>query len=246
MNTFLTNRNELDGHQFIEQATAAADLALTPSRLLVDSSRARSIAIDLRGLLSAGWALYGSAVDERHAIEDDSRTKPQVLRQRWTDFLTAYAQEAVQLTQSIGTLQQELPEALAAEAMPVSTDPSAILVARGEVELAITVLSGDGLIHTMSEFASRGGDISAAVASPWGKLKFIQANGSDYGYKLVQAEAVRAALLSDDPAKRRAAAALQALTTPAPRTTIEPLYESCLLTTMVMDSGSRLGAPVIQ
>jgi hypothetical protein len=108
-----------------------------------------------------------------------------------------------------------LTTALEAEAIPVSDDPSTTLVSRQEVELALRT-TDDPAVTTMMKLAARGGDIAACVASEWGRMTLKAAAGDDTNHKLIRDEAIRTAATGEDEERRRAAAALQALTNPRP------------------------------
>jgi hypothetical protein len=192
-----------------------ADIAQSnKARSLFDNSRGRATAIQLAAAFTKAETLYREAITERRRIEADTSTKDDVLRAQWKDFGADYEAQIRDIRAEIKTHTDELETALQDEALPLTADTSAILVARGEVEAALRVANGEAR-QTMVALAGRGGDIAAAASSEWGRLVYVAANGGDdVGFDLVRDEAIRTALTSGDEGRRRAAAALQALTTP--------------------------------
>lgn len=208
---------------FIRQGREAATLALEPSRALLDASHARGIAVQLFEDFMRAGVLFEDVLAERARFERDGTTRHDVLRERWDSYEAEAGGQARTLAREIVTRIDELLVALHDEALPVNPDPSALLVARQEIELAIRL---EPSFVTLAGMAARGGDIAAAAASPWGRLTLINASGDDAGFETVQSAAITAALAGEDEGRRRAAAALQATRTPRQGQRVRSLGEA--------------------
>lgn len=208
---------------FIAQGREAATLALEPARALLDASAARAIAVPLYEDLVSVGALFESVLVERERLESDVTTRTEILREQWDAFGAQMLATASTLDRQISTRIDELNVALQAEALPRNDDPAAVLVARGEIEIAMRLKP---FFLTLVELAERGGDLAAAAASEWGRLTLIDATGAEDGFDSVQEAAIQASLAGEDEGRRRAAAALQATRTPRQGQTVASLTES--------------------
>lgn len=159
-----------------------------------------------------------------------------------------YDGQARELSAKIKKHAAELEPTLQSEALPVTADPSAILVARGEVEAALRVAPKGDVMYAMTRLARKGGDIAAAASSEWGRAVYEAAGGNDAGFDLVRAEAVKTALKSEDEGRRRAAEALQATEAPRPDRPgpgVPVLYEAIVKATSVLEDTRRVVSDVI-
>jgi hypothetical protein len=252
VSAFLTEQRQEDasrGSLYTEMLQRAADTALAPARKLVDASRGRQIASSLTSDVNDVLALYRDVAAERARIEADRRTRPDVLRQQWSDLTAEIPSRGDGLSRAITTHSAELREALAAEALPTSSDPSAVLVARGDVEAAIRAAGTNqrSLFFTMTALAQRGGDVSAAVASDWGRAVYASASGDEAEFDLIRAEAIKTSINGADETRRRAAVALQALDQPAPGDRAGSLYSIAVMANAVIEDSTRMAqeGPVI-
>lgn len=211
---------------FLDDLKASAEAALQPALGL--SGDTRPIAASLMRALLAFGQTFTDALAKRRSLQGQaSRTRRDVLRQEWEAYAAETLAEMATTHQTSTTAESELRDALRIAALPVSSDPATVLLARQELELALRIVDDDELPFVeMIEQARRGGDIAAAAASEWGRMILISAAGSDIGYDDVQAAAIATAANSDDPAKRAAAAALLALDTPKPGSRIPALAEA--------------------
>lgn len=227
-----------DVEKFVADLRAASNAALGPASRLLDGSRARTVGIALRSDFLAVVALSKEALGERTRVEADHSTKPEVLREQWRVFGVDLTERANSLDALIKTRADEYTTALELEAIPVSADPSAALLARGEIEAALQV---DSSIRVFVQLAARGGDVAAAVASPWGRSIFEVATGDTVGFDQVQAEAIRTALSSEDAGRRRAAEALHATMSPRPGLgRVQSLYEAIVLSVTILSDARKL------
>lgn len=203
--------------QFITPMNDSADAALTPARALLDSSRARDIAINLRQAFHGHGELFEAVLAKRRQLQASTSTKTELRRAAWLEYGTEAGDEITHLQNTIITGSDELAVALSEEALPVSADPAAVIIAREEISLAMRVDATDTkpALMVLIEQASRGGDISAVCASEFGRLLLRQAQGGkDEGWPLILDAAVQAALNGPDEGKKRAAAALAATRKP--------------------------------
>jgi hypothetical protein len=202
--------------QFLTPMESAASAALDPARALFDTSPARAIAAGLASSFAGVARLFEDVVASRQSLQADTMTRPNVLRSQWTEFGGTVTDLAETLRSALVSQSASLAAALTAEALPTSGDPATVLVARQEVELALSIAGADPL-QTMLEIARRGGDLAAAAASDWGRLKLrATQGGADTGFGLVASAAIESVLAGPDETRARAAAALQALTAPRP------------------------------
>lgn len=233
--------------EWINDTTACADAALTPARSLFDASPARQVALELDAALRESGDLYREAVDIRARIEAEKDIRPDVLRQRRREFIDDYSERAAQLDQRVKKLAETAKEKLRAEALPVSTDPAAVLAARQEVELALRLAASAGDKHrTLERLAGRGGEISAVVASEWGRLMTQDTTGDDAFHERVRTVAISTALEGNDEPRKRAAATLKAFETPRPGGgTTSSLYEAVVKSMMVAKQGREVIAEAV-
>jgi hypothetical protein len=228
---------------FIADMQAAAKAALGPARSLsAQDGRARTLADKLAGAFNDVEVLYMGPIERRAALERDNR-RIDILRPEWAAFGDSYRQRAGELNRQISTQPDELEDALEAQALPVSADPMAVLVARQEIELSLKVAHQQDkpLLVAMLDLAGQGGDIAAAAASDWGQLTYVAAAGTDSGFDAVRDAAIASVLTSGDAGRGAAAKALQAINGPVPgKGTAAALYTACLYGQQILEAGTKV------
>ncbi|MGH2952236.1 MAG: hypothetical protein ACRDKX_09345 [Solirubrobacterales bacterium] len=203
--------------QFLEEAITAATAALQPSRRLLDDSRARPIATQLAAAFADAKALYDDSVGERERIGRDTTTRPQLLHERLGALRAEYQRQTDEIERRIHSLVLDLETALRDEALPRSSGPSEILVARQEIEAALRADTKrdpgqrQGPFSVMIGIAEAGGELAAAAASGWGESIYIAHGGTSEEHAYVRVAAAEASLTGSDEGPRRAAEALGAL-----------------------------------
>jgi hypothetical protein len=226
--------------KFLAAMEAAASVALTPARQLEPNTlRARNVAVSLNNDFTKVSGLVPAVFDERARVESDKNTRADVLQAQWLVAAAGFTTQADELSSSIKTKAGEVREALQDAALPVSNDPAAALIARQDVEARLrSPERGLGVstttVATFMELAQRGGDTAAAVASAWGRDTYIAANGDDTSFETIVAAAVATSITSEDPARRKAAAALQALDNPTGDNQTAALYTAIVFSSQVL------------
>jgi hypothetical protein len=207
--------------EWVTDMGAASEHSLVPARTLVDSSRARELAVSLHADLSEAAGMHREVRELRERAQSDEVTRPEELRERWSEFQQDFETRAESLDRRLREGLDRLPALLAEEALPVSADPNAAKLARDEIELALKLAGRDNKTAggVMAELASRGGEIAAQAASSWGQLKLVEADGAhvaEASITAVRRAAVEAVLENGDEPRRRAALALRATETNRP------------------------------
>lgn len=220
--------------RFIDPLAPAIDAALGPARALFDASLARAIATNLAAALEGAGRLFESVLATRRALQADNSTRPEVLRERWGAFGDDVNDQASQIDRTIATDIDKLVVALKQEALPTTTDPAAITVARQEIEVALRASQDDLPFQVLLEQAVRGGDVAAAAASAWGRLTLVASQGDDVGFDDIVNAAVETALTGPDEGRRRAAAALNATRMPRNGETVAALPEAQTFASFVL------------
>ena len=85
---------------WIGDMNAAAKAALGPSASTPASTRPRVLTASLGRAFPKVGELYLAAVDERNAIERDTRTRPEQLRLRWKEYGESFREQAAELDSS--------------------------------------------------------------------------------------------------------------------------------------------------
>jgi hypothetical protein len=193
----------------------SAAAVLTPTKRLVDASPARKIATKLESAIGDAKALHQEVYAERARVQADRNTRPAVLREQFQQFSGTAQNRANELQRTITSQADELRKALHEEALPSYTDASRELLARQDVEAALRSVKGKSIEAYRAAVAlAERPDTASAIASPWGRLSFLEAGGSDETYGVVTAAAIETSLAGPDEGRRRAAAAYKALDAP--------------------------------
>lgn len=228
---------------FAADATAAADHALAGTRALVDKSPARQAAREFSTTVNGAIDLYEEVLDRYEKAERDDHTRPEVIRQQWQEYAQDVHDRAAKAHRILNIdYKESIEEMLLGEALPVSTDPSAALLARQEIDLALQIgeKNNRSASLVLDDLAARGGEVSAALVSNWGRLRYESATGYADGHDAIRRRAVETVLATGDETRTRAARVLQAATEPRPGSTGTSLYEAMFLAQRVVIAAEEL------
>jgi hypothetical protein len=116
--------------QFATDASAAADVSFGTARQLLDGSSARAAALELGSAVKSAATMYEEALAKRAELERDNVTRPELKLERWREYAAEWEDRANQLNKQLSTENAEkIERTLQSEALPVSGDPSAALLA---------------------------------------------------------------------------------------------------------------------
>jgi hypothetical protein len=232
-----------EARRFLSTGRESAATALQPARRLFDDSVARRLAVEIETCFSDAQTLFDSALSEREKFARDQTTKPEVIFQQRQALQADYSERSGAIVKRIADLSTKLEAALAEEAMPAPSSDSAVALVRQELELALaTAPDGRAAFQVLDDYAARGGDFAAVAASDWARLSMQGKEGGDIGYDRVLATAARSSLNSPDPARQRAATALEALTDAQGRNQL--VVGNVYLNSALESAGEMLEVPV--
>lgn len=197
--------------QFIANMQAAVAVALPPA---IAIPAAQPIAGPMRLKFEQVVTLFNDTIQMRDRLQSDTRSRPEAILAAWQAHGQAATAQADELIAAIDQKSTALIDALRGAALPANPDPAAVANARQEV--VMTLRQADHPFSALLDLVGQGSDLAAAAASNWGRLAFQEVAGGqldDSQWTTVQDAAIQAAQRSDDPAKQRAAAALQTVLT---------------------------------
>ena len=209
----------------LKSAVEDAVLSIAEVRRVKDAE-VTTVAGDNRGLFEQAESLATKAQRERQRLVDAQvaeEMRPEVLNEQIDQFTKEFNQEARDLIARLGAHVERLGNALQRARTPESKSDSGALLARQEVERAMGLARdpGEGGIENpvptaetplgvMLDLASRGGELSAAAASNWGRLVLAERHpGADHE-RVVEA-AIAATTTEGDAQTRATAAAVEQL-----------------------------------
>lgn len=210
----------------IEAVTSAADPLLRVSK--VDDAAVEDAKNDLREALDDAEILAGDTFAQQQKLWRDEETgelRPEVLKQRSGELEQQFAPAAREVVNRLSGSHVRLAEAIRAAQVPRSASAADALLAREEIKLAVSQarepepfdsVTGSRTERTatdvMVRLAQGGGELAAAVASPWGRL-ILEGEGQGRHH----AEVVEAAIAASggDGAKARSQATKAAEQLPA-------------------------------
>ncbi|MEZ5077311.1 MAG: hypothetical protein R2725_07715 [Solirubrobacterales bacterium] len=214
----------------IDRLREAVLAAAEPLRLAgrVDDQEVEETVAELRDRFSAAEVLAADTLDQLQQLSDQEESlRPEVLSERSDDLGGAFGEEARKIDGVLRAGRDRLSDSLQRARTPQSESDTGALLARREIELAIAqaeapresgLLEGDGpeiehVLDVMVELAHRGGELAAAVASPWGRLILVSTHpGLEWRHREVVDAAIAAVDgASNDAERQQIAAASEAV-----------------------------------